>query len=95
MIIKRAFQTSKKPAPVLFLTVRSAVEKEAGKFIVRINKKKYRVVVTAEGTARIKVRKSRLRPGRNTVRVRFVPGDAKAFAPSKTRLRRITVERRR
>jgi extracellular elastinolytic metalloproteinase len=95
MIVKRAFQTKQKPAPVLFLTVRSAVEKEAGKFVVRINKKKYKVVTTADGTARIKVRKGRLRPGRNTVRVRFVPRDATAFTPSKTRLRRITVERRR
>ena len=91
MIVKRAFQTSKKPAPVLFLTIRSGVEKEAGKFVVRINKRKYRVVRTADGTARIKVRKSRLRPGRNTVRVRFVPTDATAFTSSKTRLRRITV----
>ena len=43
MIVKRAFQTPQKPAPVLFLTIRSAVEKEAGKFVVRINKKKYKV----------------------------------------------------
>ena len=95
MIVKRAYQTGRKPAPVLFLTVRSAGEKEAGKLVVRINKRKYKVVTTADGTARVKVRKSRLRPGRNTVRVRFVPSDVKAFAPSKTRLRRITVERRR
>ena len=95
MIVKRAYQTRQKPAPVLFLTIRSAVEKEAGKFLVRINKKSYKVVATADGTARIKVRKSRLRPGRNTVRVRFVPSDATAFAPSRTKLRRITVERRR
>ena len=95
MIVKRAYQTQQKPAPVLFLTIRSAVEKEPGRFVVRINKKKYKVVATADGTARIKVRKGRLHPGRNTVRVRFAPSDANAFAPSKTRLRRITVERRR
>jgi extracellular elastinolytic metalloproteinase len=94
MIVKRAFQTRKKPAPVLFLTLRSAVEKEAGRFVVRINKSKYKVVTTADGTARIKVRKSRLRPGRNTVRVRFVPADPAALTASKTRLRRITVEKR-
>ena len=93
MIVKRAFQTERKPAPVLFLTIRSAVEKEAGKFVVRINKKQYKVVTTADGTARIKVRKSRLHAGRNTVRVRFVPADATAFTSSRTRLRRIAVER--
>jgi hypothetical protein len=95
MIVKRAFQTSQKPAPVLFLTIRSAVEKEPGKFVVRINRKKYKVVATADGTARIKVRKSRLRPGRNTVRVRFRPTDAAALGSSKTRLRVIKVARRR
>jgi extracellular elastinolytic metalloproteinase len=93
MIVKRAFQTQQKPAPVLFLAIRSVVEKEAGKLVVRINKRKYRVVRTTDGTARIKVRKSRLHPGRNTVRVRFVPTDATAFTSSKTRLRRITVEK--
>ena len=95
MIVKRAFQRPRKPAPVLFLTVRSAVEKEAGTFVVRINKRKYKVLRTAEGTARVKVRKSRLRPGRNTVRVHFVPQDPLAFAPSRTRPRRITVQRSR
>ncbi|MCF6379669.1 M36 family metallopeptidase [Nocardioides KLBMP 9356] len=93
MIVKRAFQTTQKPAPVLFLAVRSAVEKEAGTFVVRVNKRKYTAVATADGTARIKVRKSRLQPGRNTVRVRFAPTDPSTFASSRTRLRRITVER--
>ena len=91
MIVKRAFQTPQKPAPVLFLTVRSAVEKEAGKFVVRINKRKFKAVATADGTARIKVRKSVLRKRSNTVRVRFVPADTAALTGSKTRLRRITV----
>ena len=95
MIVKRAFQTGKKPAPVLFLSIRSAVEKEAGKFVVRINKRKYKVVATADGTARVKVSKARLHPGRNTVRVRFVPTDSTVFTSSRTRLRRITVERTR
>ena len=93
MIVKRAFQTDRKPAPVLFLSIRSSVEKEAGRFVVRINKKAYRVVPTADGTARVKVAKKRLHVGRNTVRVRFAPADASAFAPSRTKLRRITVER--
>jgi extracellular elastinolytic metalloproteinase len=91
MIVKRAFQTPQKPAPVLFLTVRSAMEKEAGKFVVRINKRRFTVVATADGTARIKVRKSALRKRSNTVRVRFVPADVTALTGSKTRLRRITV----
>jgi extracellular elastinolytic metalloproteinase len=91
MIVKRAFQTPRKPAPVLFLTVRSAVQDEAGKFVVRINKRKFTVVATADGTARVKVRKSVLRKRSNTVRVRFVPADAAALTGSKTRLRRITV----
>jgi extracellular elastinolytic metalloproteinase len=91
MIVKRAFQTPQKPAPVLFLTVRSAMEKEAGKFVVRINKRRFAVVATADGTARIKVRKSALRKRSNTVRVRFVPADVTALTGSKTRLRRITV----
>jgi hypothetical protein len=91
MIVKRAFQTPQKPAPVLFLNIRSAVEKEAGRFVVLINGKKFTVVATADGTARIKVRKSALRKRDNTVRVRFVPADATALTASKTRLRRITV----
>ena len=78
---------------MLFLSIRSAVEKEAGTFVVRINRKPYKVVSTADGTARVKVAKARLRPGRNTVRVRFVPTDATAFASSRTRLRRIAVEK--
>lgn len=91
MIVKRAYQTPQKPAPVLFLTVRSALDKEAGKFVVRINKRKWKVVTTADGTARIRVPKGALRKGRNTVRVRFLPADPKAFVSSKTRLRSITV----
>jgi extracellular elastinolytic metalloproteinase len=95
MIVKRAFQTPQKPAPVLFLTVRSPMEKEAGRFVVRINKRKFTVVATADGTARIKVGKSVLRKRSNTVRVRFVPADSTALTGSKTRLRRITVAENR
>jgi len=92
MIVKRAFQTDRKPAPVLFLSIRSSAEKEAGRFVVRVNGKAYRVVPTADGTARVAVAKKRLHAGRNTVRVRFAPADTSAFAPSRTHLRRITVE---
>jgi hypothetical protein len=59
--------------------------------VVRINKRTWKVVRTADGTARVRVPKAVLRHGRNTVRVRFVPADPKAFVSSKTRLRSITV----
>lgn len=91
MIVKRAYQTPQKPAPVLFLSVRSAVDKEAGRFVVRINNRRWKVVATADGTARVRVPKSALRRGRNTVRVRFLPADRKALLSSRTRLRSITV----
>jgi hypothetical protein len=95
MIVKRAYQTAQKPAPVLFLTVRSAVDEEAGRLVVRINRRTFKVVRTGDGTARVRVPKKVLRKGRNTVRVRFVPADRQAFVPSRTRLRRITVARAR
>lgn len=91
MIVKRAYQTRRKPAPVLFLTVRSAAEKEPGRFVVRLAAKKWKVVPTADGTARVRVPRKALRPGRTTVRVRFLPADTKAFTSSRTRLRSITV----
>lgn len=91
MIVKRAYQTPQKPAPVLFLTVRSALEEEAGKLVVRINKRKWKAVATTDGTARVRVPKKALHRGRNTVRVRFLPTDRQAFASSKTRLRVIKV----
>ncbi|WP_210504180.1 M36 family metallopeptidase [Nocardioides xinjiangensis] len=94
MIVKRAYQTARKPAPVLFLTVRSGAEKEAGRLVVRLNGRRWRSVATADGTARVRVAKKHLRPGRNRVRVRFVPADPAAFAPSRTRPRRITVAER-
>ena len=91
MVVKRAFQTRRKPAPVLFLTVRSAGDREAGRFIVRLAGRTWKVVATDDGTARVRVPKKALRPGRTTVRARFVPADTTAFSPSRTRLRTITV----
>ncbi|MCP3422067.1 M36 family metallopeptidase [Nocardioides pinisoli] len=95
MIVKRAYQTRRKPAPVLFLTVRSAADREAGTFVVRLAGKRWKVVATQDGTARVRVPRKALRPGRTTVRARFVPADATAFSPSRTRLRSITVASRR
>ena len=91
MVVKRAFQTRHKPAPVLFLTVRSAGDREAGRFVVRLAGRTWKVVATDDGTARVGVPKKALRPGRTTVRARFVPADATAFAPSRSRLRTIRV----
>ena len=91
MIVKRAWLTRRKPAPVLFLDVRSAATREAGRFVVRLAGKRWKVVPTADGTARVRVPRRALRPRRTTVRVRFVPDDAQAFAPSRTRVRTITV----
>ena len=79
---------------MLFLTVRSGVEKEAGRFVVLLNNKKWRTAATADGTARIRVPKKDLRNGRNTVRVRFLPADAATMLASKTRKRHITVAQR-
>ena len=91
MIVKRAFQTDTKPAPVLFLTVRSAVEQEAGGSRSGSPAGPWKVVSTDYGTARVRVPKKALRPGRNTVRVRFAPADGTAFTPSRSRLRTIRV----
>lgn len=91
MVVKRAFQTRRKPAPVLFLTVRSTSDREAGRFVVRLAGRTWKVVATEDGTARVRVPKRALRDRRTSVRVRFVPADATAFAPSRTRLRTITV----
>ncbi|MCY4725773.1 M36 family metallopeptidase [Nocardioides sp. STR2] len=93
MVVKRAFQTRRKPAPVLFLTVRSAADREAGRFVVRLAGRTWKVVATADGTARVRVPKQALRQRRTTVRARFVPADDTALAPSRTRLRTITVAR--
>jgi hypothetical protein len=76
---------------VLFLTVRSAAETEPGRFVVRLASKRWKVVTTADGTARVRVPRKALRPGRTTVRVRYLPADTQAFASSRTRLRSITV----
>ena len=95
MVVKRAFQTRRKPAPVLFLTVRSAADREAGTFVVRLAGRTWKVVATEDGTARVRVPKQALRHRRTTVRARFVPADDAALAPSRTRLRTITVARAR